>query len=74
MKIYLFETKLASAPFLKAFSSRHEHKIFNAVEETTAKGKGADRFYHYNLHIFVSLNQELLWSINTYSTNRKFSI
>jgi hypothetical protein len=48
MKIYLFETKKASAPFLKAFSSRHEHKIFNAVEESTAKGKGADRFYHYN--------------------------
>ncbi len=48
MKIYLFETKKASASFLKAFSSKHEYKTFKAVEDATAKGKGADRFYHYN--------------------------
>ena len=28
MKIYLFETKKASASFLKAFSSKHEYKTF----------------------------------------------
>ena len=44
MKIYLFDTKKSSLPFLKAFCERHNHRIFTAKENASAKGKGADRF------------------------------
>ena len=48
MKIYLFNTKNSSLPFLKAFCERHDHDIFNAKENESAKGKGADRFLDYS--------------------------
>jgi len=48
MKIYLFNTKNSSLPFLKAFCERHDHDIFNAKENESAKGKGADRFLDFS--------------------------
>src|SRR6056300_524846 len=49
MKIYLFNTKNSSLPFLKAFCERHNHRIFNAVEDKEKSlGKGAERFLYYN--------------------------
>jgi len=48
MKIYLFNTKNSSLPFLKAFCERHDHDIFNAKENESAKGKGADKFLDYS--------------------------
>ncbi len=42
MKIYLFNTKNSSLPFLKAFCERHNHRVFNAKENDSAKGKGDD--------------------------------
>ena len=49
MKIYLFNTKNSSLPFLKAFCERHDHDIFNAKENENAKGKEeADRFLDYS--------------------------
>ena len=48
MRICIFQTKKASAPFLKAFSSKHEHFIFEAKEDSDSQGKKADRFYHFS--------------------------
>ena len=48
MRTYLFETKKSSSPFVRAFSSKHNPKVFWSKENNTAKGKGADRFNDYS--------------------------
>jgi len=48
MKLHLFNTKLASLPFLNAFSKNHDVKVYNSKENESAKGKGADRFLDYS--------------------------
>jgi len=49
MKIYLFDTKKSSSTFLKSFCERHNHEIFDAVEDKEKSfGKGAERFLHFN--------------------------
>ena len=48
MKIYLFDTKKSSSSFLKSFCEKHNHRIFTAKENDSAKGKGADRFLDYS--------------------------
>ena len=47
MKAYLFETKRASAVFLKAFCEKLNHEIFACKETDKSPGKGADRFFDY---------------------------
>ena len=39
MKIYLFDTKKSSLPFLKAFCEKHNHRIFTAKENDSKKVK-----------------------------------
>jgi len=49
MKIYLFDTKKSSLPFLTAFCEKHNHRIFKSVEDKEKSfGKGAERFLHFN--------------------------
>ena len=48
MKLHLFNTKLASLPFLNAFSKNHDVKVYNSKENEGAVGKGADRFLDYS--------------------------
>ena len=49
MKIYLFNTKKSSSPFLKSFCEKHNHEIFESVEDKEKSfGKGAERFLHFN--------------------------
>ena len=48
MKIYLFDTKKSSSSFLKSFCEKHNHRIFTAKENDSAKGRGADRFLDYS--------------------------
>ena len=48
MKTYIFETKKASAPFLKAFAKGIESQIFHAKENNDINIKSADRFYNYS--------------------------
>lgn len=47
MRICIFETKRASAPFLKAFAKKFQHFIFQAKEDTHSEGTKADRFYNF---------------------------
>ncbi len=47
MRICIFETKRASAPFLKAFAKKFQHFIFQAKEDTNSQGTKADRFYNF---------------------------
>ena len=56
MKIYLFETKRASAVFLKAFCEKHSHEIFACKETDKLPGKGANRFFDYT---FPTWNGEI---------------
>ena len=48
MKVYLFNTKRSSLPFLKAFCEKHHHKVFNSVENNKEPNKGADRFLDFS--------------------------
>jgi len=47
MRICIFETKKASAPFLKAFAQDFHHFTFYAKEDTNSQGTKADRFYNF---------------------------
>ena len=48
MRIYLFNTKLASLPFLNAFSKQHDVKVYNSVEGKKSPGQGAARFLNFS--------------------------
>ena len=48
MKIYLFNTKKSSSSFLKSFCEKHNHEIFNSVENNKSPGRGAARFLDFS--------------------------
>ena len=48
MDIYQFDTKKASSPFLKAFTSKLNPTFYHSKENPTAKGKGAERFNDFS--------------------------
>ena len=48
MKIYLFNTKKSSLPFLKAFCNKHNYEIFDSKEGEKSPGQGAARFLNYS--------------------------
>ena len=48
MKTYIFETRKATAPFLRAFTNKLESQTFHVKENNSANIKIADKFFDYS--------------------------